>query len=226
MRSKVLLFDIDGTLILSGGSGKKSLDIAMAEAFDCKEPVLGVSLHGRTDRGIIRDLLDANSIEPTEENFQKLFSGYFRILEEMLVHADGEILPGITDLMHELSSRDDIVLGLLTGNHPHGAKLKLERFDLYRYFQFGGYGHNNADRNEVAQLALDAAIDFLNRPVDPKDVWVIGDTPNDIRCARAIGANAVAVATGTFNLNELKAERPDHLFPTLENVHEVMQLWI
>ncbi|HVJ67445.1 MAG TPA: HAD hydrolase-like protein, partial [Caulifigura sp.] len=123
----------------------------------------------------------------------------------------GHVLPGIRELLALLAARKDVTLGLLTGNFEEGAWIKLRHFELDHYFLFGGFGDDHFDRDDVARLAYDATHRHLGRRVEPQDVWVIGDTPSDVRCGKAIGAWTVAVATGMYTEADLWPHNPDLL---------------
>ncbi len=210
----ILLFDIDGTLVSSGGAGKAAIESALTDDFGVT--MRGhVSYSGRTDRAIGRDLFHMHDLEDNADNWQRLLSGYLRRLPLMLSSHRGAILPGISALLEHLSSRHEAVLGLLTGNVREGARLKLGHFGLFHHFAFGGFGDLHHDRDEVAREALAEAVRHRNGKVSLERVWVIGDTPLDVRCARAIGACVAAVATGWHPLDELDAARPDLLLSDL-----------
>ncbi len=212
----ICLFDIDGTLLASGGAGKAALEASLVEGF-------GVTLNsdvpysGRTDRAIARDLLRAHDIEPTDTNWEKLLNGYLCRLPECLNLHQGRVLPGIWELLKTLKIRGDVVLGLLTGNVRAGAKVKLGHFGLFEYFGLGGFGDRHFDRDDVAREAFLAVQEHLASPVSGDDIWVIGDTPLDIQCARAIGAKVAAVATGIHTLDLLHPHAPDLLFEDLSD---------
>jgi phosphoglycolate phosphatase-like HAD superfamily hydrolase len=213
----VCLFDIDGTLISSGGAGKAALEMALADAFGLPHRIEKLSLSGRTDRAIIRDVLRLYRIADTPENWQRLTEAYLAHLPACLERLNGRILPGIVELLARLHTRDDVLLGLLTGNVRAGARVKLDHFGLFDFFPFGGYGDDHFDRDDVAREAVTEVRRRLNGQYVADRVWVIGDTPLDIRCARAIGARAVAVATGWHPLEELAAHAPDLLVNDLAN---------
>lgn len=202
------LFDIDGTLLASGGAGKAALESAFTEEF-------GVTLRGqipysgRTDRAISRDLLRLHEIDESPENWHKLRTGYLARLPDCLHRHNGCVLPGILSLLQILKGRDDIALGLLTGNVRAGAHVKLGHFGLFDHFAFGGFGDLHFDRDDVAREALAEARTHLGADVLPERIWVIGDTPLDVRCARAIGARVVAVATGVHTFDQLEETAPD-----------------
>jgi phosphoglycolate phosphatase-like HAD superfamily hydrolase len=213
----IVLFDIDGTLISSGGAGKAALEKALAEEFGITHLIEKLQLSGRTDRAIIGDLFRLHALDDTAANRQRLTAAYLRNLPESLAKRGGRVLPGIAALLELLSVRDDVALGLLTGNVRAGAKVKLGHFNLYDYFAFGGFGDHHLDRDDVAREALAEVEQRFNGRHAPERIWVVGDTPLDIRCARAIGARAVAVATGWHTEEELTAHEPDLFLADLEN---------
>jgi phosphoglycolate phosphatase len=212
----VVLFDIDGTLILSGGAGKAALELALVSDFGITEVRDGIAFSGRTDRAIIADLLRTHLVEDHPENWERLIAAYLRHLPATLAASAGQVLPGVEALLRSLHARDDVRLGLLTGNIREGARLKLGHFGLFDYFPFGGFGDRHTDRDEVAREAL-AEVRRLAGNLDPSRSWVIGDTPLDIRCARAIGARALAVCTGWHPEEELAAADPDLLLCDLSD---------
>lgn len=220
-----LLFDIDGTLILSGGAGKAAMEAALADVFDLKHPADGVPYSGRTDRAIVSDIFCLFGIADTEENHLRVRAVYLEHLPRELAARKGRILPGVEALLAELERRDDVAVGLLTGNVSEAAQLKLKRFAIDHHFAFGGYGDVHADRALVAQDALTAASEHLGSAHCVKQTWVIGDTPLDVACARAIGARVVAVATGVHDIDELAATEPDVVLPDLEQVEHLLKLW-
>src|SRR5262249_30158365 len=192
----ILLFDIDGTLIRSGGAGKDALEAALAETFALAEIQDGVPYAGRTDTAIAHDLLALHGIEPSAANVRRLNDAYLERLPRALHERQGVVLPGVVELLGRLRAHERVALGLLTGNVHRGAEHKLRHFGLWEHFAFGGFGDDAHDRDAVARAALLDAERHLRRRVDPLDVWVIGDTPLDVACARAVGAKAVAVCTG------------------------------
>jgi phosphoglycolate phosphatase len=208
---QVCLFDIDGTLISSGGAGKAALEAALRSEFGL-EPLLDkLSLSGRTDRAIVLDLLPMHDLEASPANIARLLESYLVHLPESLKNGAGKVLPGIQRLLDHLRAHDRVAVGLLTGNVRAGARTKLGHFGLFEHFAFGGFGDHHLDRDDVAREALAAVHERYDGGVAPDRIWVIGDTPLDVRCARAIGARAVAVATGWHPADELAACRPDLL---------------
>lgn len=221
----VLLFDIDGTLLSSGGAGKAAMESALLAEFGLPEVTARVPYSGRTDRAISRDLLRQHGLDDCEDNLQRLHSRYLRTLPDCLRTYPGRVLPGVAELMGELAGRGGVAVGLLTGNIRAGARLKLGHYGLDRHFAFGGFGDRHWERDDVAREALATAERHLNRTLNPEKVWVIGDTPLDVCCARAIGARAVAVATGWHPLEELRGCEPDVLLPDLSDAAELLGRW-
>ena len=210
----VFLFDIDGTLIESGGAGRDALDLAMQLEFGVtvEEPV---DLHGRTDRGIGHELLQRHGLPDTDENWRRLRQRYVGLLPQTLRRRVGRVLPGVAELLESLGEAN-AALGLLTGNMRAGAEIKLQHFCLAeRLTWFGGFGDRHASRDRVAADAVEDAESHLGRPVDVERIWIVGDTPRDIQCARAVGANVAAVATGGFDADELSEHGPDMILQSL-----------
>jgi phosphoglycolate phosphatase-like HAD superfamily hydrolase len=207
---RVVLFDIDGTLVRTGGAGKAAMEAGLRAAFGVTEVFDTVLYSGRTDPDIARELLTVHSIDPTPANVAVLMRAYLDRLPESLVYNPGHVLPGVAELVATLRSTDRVLLGLLTGNVRAGAEKKLGHYRLWEPFgPVGGFGDDMHDRDDVARAALDNISARFGRRVNPRDVWVVGDTPLDVRCARAVGANVLAVATGWHSLNELAACGPD-----------------
>jgi phosphoglycolate phosphatase len=202
------LFDIDGTLLASGGAGKAALELAFTEEFGVALRVQ-IPYSGRTDRAIARDILRLHDIADTRENWQKLLAGYLARLPDSLNRHNGRVLPGILALLQVLQRREDVVIGLLTGNVRAGARVKLGHFGLFEQFAFGGFGDLHFDRDDVAREALTEARTHLGARATPERIWVIGDTPLDVQCARAIGAKVLAVATGIHTYEQLVESAPD-----------------
>ena len=222
----VVLFDIDGTLVRTGGAGKVAMEAALAEEFGVTVAAGEIPYSGRTDRAIGRDLLAAHGIDPTQANQARLIDAYLHRLPAALTGGAGVVCPGIGPLLDALGPRDHILLGLLTGNVRRGAERKLRHFDLWDSFAgVGGFGDDHFDRDDVARSAMAAVERQLDGKVDPADVWVIGDTPLDVQCARAVGANAVAVATGWHPIDDLHATGADYVLADLGDHAELLKVW-
>jgi phosphoglycolate phosphatase-like HAD superfamily hydrolase len=220
---RACLFDIDGTLVSTGGAGKAAMDAALAEEFGILEPIAPGSMSGRTDRGIARDQFALHGIEDTPENWRRLIEAYVRHLPRHLEERPGTVLPGIFDVLDVLR-RASVSLALLTGNVPDGARIKLTHYRLMHYFTFGSYGDRHLTRDEIAHQALALAREHLHPQCCGEELLVIGDTPLDVQCARAIGARVVAVATGTHSYDELAATQPDVLLADLRSPRPLLEL--
>jgi len=205
----VYLFDIDGTLLSSGGAGKAAMEKAVCTTFGAPDTLSNVPYSGRTERVIARDLFALHGIPDTRENWERFRAGYLRLLPQYLHSHQGSILPGIAGLLESLRRRTDAVIGLLTGNTRDGARLKLQHYGIYHYFSLGGFGDDHLDRNDVACEALAVIQGHMEGRARLDCIWVIGDTPLDIRCARSIGVRVAAVATGFHDVDELRAAEPD-----------------
>lgn len=223
MVKNILLFDIDGTLLSSAGAGKDALEKGMASKFGVDRIVDGLSLSGRTDKGILHDLLRLHGIKHTDASYETMKKAYLANLPESLKSAQGKILPGIKTMLEDLKIRDDCAVGLLTGNLRAGAKIKLGHFGIFEHFQFGGFGDHHLDRDDVAREALGEIQVRFGKEFSPSKVWILGDTPLDIKCARAIGAKVLAVATGWHTEKELESHAPDLLFEDLTNARDVLE---
>ncbi|MCA9208596.1 MAG: HAD family hydrolase [Planctomycetales bacterium] len=217
-----ILFDIDGTLINTGGAGGTALLKAFSEEFGVETPER-VPFAGRTDRGIAANLFRIHEVPNTPENWDRLRLGYLRELVVQLPLHEGQVLPGVEQVLAALAARDDVHLGLLTGNVREGARTKLEHYRLFQHFSFGGFGDLHADRDDVAREALRETRTRLDQHFHPERLWVVGDTPLDIRCARAIGARVIAVGTGGHCRDELKQAGPDLLVEDLSDATEVLR---
>ncbi len=219
----IVLFDIDGTLISTGGAGKVAFAETFHELFGVAEISSNVGFAGRSDRAIAEELMRVHGIEVTSENWQRFTTAFLPRLKQVLPRSAGEILPGVLTLLDKLAAMEHVTLGLLTGNIAAGAKAKLSHYQLFDRFQFGGYGDDWTDRSDIAIAALGAAKLHLNGAGKAGEkVIVIGDTPADVRCARAIDAFAVAVATGGATMEQLAASKPDLLVADLTDNQELL----
>ena len=222
MRKKLLLFDIDGTLLLTGRAGERALREALKERFGVDDDLAAISFAGSTDGAIVRQMFEANAIPHTPENVADLLDGYVHHLARELPRREGKVLPGIVELLEALHGREDCVLGLLTGNIEKGAELKLSHYGVWDYFEFGAFADDHVDRNKLGPVAHARAVEKHGATFGAEDVFVLGDTPRDIDCARAAGFVAVAVATGGYGEAELAAHQPDFLFADLSDTRGVL----
>lgn len=221
---RLLLFDIDGTLLHTGGAGISAIYEGMKKAFDLQgsaDNMPALELAGATDAGLARFLFNHFGIEHSPENEEFFYDSYHESLTENLAHRSqtntGHLLPGVFKLLESLDHQESLALGLLTGNIQRGAFTKLEHFEIRHFFATGAFGDDHHDRNCLGPIAIGRATQHFHYEFSPADTVIIGDTPKDIACARACGACAVAVATGTFDRAALAAVQPDHLFESFED---------
>lgn len=212
---KLVLFDIDGTLLTASGAGRRALDQALRDVYGTAGPIDAYDFRGGTDPQIIRDLLrHAGMGEQTIAAGEvAVYRRYEALLEAEIGDGRGvSLYPGIRELVETLAARDDVVVGLLTGNIEAGARIKLRPTGLWPHFRLGAYGSDDADRTRLPLVAANRAEHLVGRVFRGPDTVIIGDTPRDIGCARAFGATAIAVATGWHSVEDLTAHRPDHVF--------------
>lgn len=223
-RKRLLLFDIDGTLLLTGRAGEHALRMAFKERFGVDDDLSSISFAGSTDGAIARQMFAPYGIQPSAENIADLFDGYVHHLALELPRRDGKVLPGIVALLEALHGREDCVLGLLTGNIEKGAELKLSHYGVWDFFEFGAFADDHVDRNKLGPVAHSRAVEMHGTSFEAEDVFVLGDTPRDIDCARAAGFVAVAIATGGYGKDELAAHQPDFLFGDLSDTQGVLKV--
>ena len=218
---RLVLFDIDGTLVLSKGAGRRALGAALLRVYGTTGLIDGYDFRGKTDPRIVTDLMGAAGLAPEVilAGLGDCFEAYARGLTGEI--GDGQcvtLLPGVADLVRRLDIAEGVVLGLLTGNIEEGARIKLAPTGLWPYFRTGAFGSDDGDRRRLPSLAARRAQALTGHAFRPEEVLVIGDTPLDIECARAFGAVAVAVATGFHPYADLEAEKPDLLFESFADV--------
>jgi phosphoglycolate phosphatase-like HAD superfamily hydrolase len=220
---RLLLFDIDGTLVNTGGAGVESLKTTMRSRFSATDDLHDIEIAGKTDRAIIRDILRKYQVDPNEENIASFAQEYIDGLPLSLSRSRGRVLPGIQRLLERLRPQPNIVLALLTGNLQQGAKLKLQHYGLWDFFEFGAFADDHHDRNELGAFARERAQSRHGHDFDAADIDVIGDTNHDIACGKAFGARTIAVATGSWSRERLQACAPDFLFDDLSDTEEVIK---
>lgn len=217
MAQHILFFDIDGTMLSTGGAGQSAMERALNDEFELSFPFEGVLTAGRTDRGIADEIFSKYGLNDTPAERERFMQSYLERLPEALGTLSGELLPGVYELLNHLHNLPEVHLSLLTGNYVEGAWIKLRHFGIDHFFETGGFGDHHALRDDVARLAAESVRGYLKRELPDGSTCVIGDTPADIRCARAIKARAVAVATGMYSRTELEPHAPDHLFEDLRD---------
>ena len=226
--SRLLLFDIDGTLVDTDGAGREALRRALRAVFGETGPIDDFDFHGRTDPAIVRGLMreTGRGEEEIESRLDRLWASYLRALAEELEgrRRRGRVsaYPGVTRLLASTAEDRRFTLALVTGNVAAGAWNKLEAADLAHFFGFGAFGSDSGRREDLPPLALRRAERQMGREFAPGDAVVIGDTPADVHCARASGIRAVSVATGRHRREELAGHDPDHVFSDLSDTDAVL----
>lgn len=223
--TRLLLFDIDGTLVLTGGAGKRAMDRAFADLFGVADAFAGVSMAGRTDRWLVETALERHGVAVSDTHLERFRGRYLDYLASAIGepgHGRRGVMPGVHDALDRLARRAGTHLALLTGNYAHGARIKLEHFGLWDRFAWGAFGDDHAERDHLARAAMAAAPDRGVPLDDPGHAVVVGDTPFDIACARAAGARVVAVATGGHSLEELERHGPDLALADLSAVDRLV----
>lgn len=216
---RLILFDIDGTLIRTGGAGEKAFARVCESQFGVVNGTARLSFAGRTDPSIVRDFFQHHEIEPSEANFRKFFEAYVFILDRLLGEHTGRVLPGVEAMLERLHElRPAPIVGLLTGNIRLGAEIKLRHYGLWDHFQVGGFGDDHEDRGRIAAIARLRGCQMAGDDLSGTEIVVVGDTPHDIACGRAIGARSLAVATGSFTREQLEPHYPYDVVDTLADV--------
>lgn len=215
----VFLFDIDGTLVATGGAGLRALERAMAELHGVEGAAAGVRAAGKTDPLIVGEIFELRLRRPASAaDVDAVIARYLVHLADEVAHTEGyRVMPGVHRALALLEARGATV-GLATGNVEKGAEIKLARGDLWRRFPFGGYGSDAADRGQLVARAIERAGRRAGRALDPAEVWVIGDTPRDVAAAHACGAQAVGVATGPHSTEVLARAGAEVVLETLEEL--------
>lgn len=216
---RLVLFDIDGTLIHTGGAGEKAFARVFASLFGIADGTEKLKFAGRTDVAILREFFLHNAIEPSPDNLQQFFEAYVFMLDHMVQLLPGGVHPGVWKWLQDLETLPrQPVVGLLTGNIRLGAEIKLRRFHLWDQFALGGFADDSSERNEIAAIAKQRGEALLGQKLRGDEVLVVGDTPLDIACARSIGAKILAVGTGMYRPRDLVPLKPDWAVENLEQL--------
>jgi len=216
---RLVLFDIDGTLVSTGGAGVKAFGEAFNAAFGIPNATDKIKFAGRTDYSLFRELCHWNEVEYSVAHRDLFFENYLRFVVNHLQTNQGGPFPGVVQMLDDLVALSDApAIGLLTGNIEEGAKLKLSTYGLWDRFAFGGFANDNEDRNLIAAAAKARGSEYLERPLEGSEIVVIGDTPKDVACGKYIEARTLGVATGGASLEELVACSPDWAVPDLTHL--------
>ncbi|MBC8242973.1 MAG: HAD family hydrolase [Verrucomicrobia bacterium] len=216
---RLVLFDIDGTLVSTGGAGMKAFGEAFEAAFGIGNVTGEIKFAGRTDYSLFREMCRHGGIDCTAETRELFFSHYLRLVDSHLDANTGGPFPGVVRMLDALAAMPDApTLGLLTGNIREGARRKLGTYGLWDRFALGGFSDDDEDRNRIAAAAKARGGEYLECPLDGPEIVVVGDTPRDVACGRHIGARTLAVATGGATLEALQACEPDWAVPDLTHL--------
>jgi len=219
--ARIFLFDIDNTLLNSGGAGARAMNLAFRDLFAIENGFEGVDFRGRTDSAIFRDGLLLHRLP--DGDFPALLARfktiYLRHLRRTLPQMQGRVLPGVPSLLRALQDAEGIRIGLATGNFRRGGMMKLEHYGIRPFFRSGGFGEDSERRSEVVALAIRR---LGGRPGGRNPVYVVGDTPIDVEAAKANRALAVAVTTGSSSAEELTRAGADVVFPDFGDVASVL----
>ncbi len=223
----LVLFDIDGTLLLSGGAGKRALNETFEELFGVAGAFDGIPVAGRTDPLLLHDALAQTGLTAAADLRARFHDRYCERLAVTILDPLPRkgLMPGVRSLLARLEGRPDLTSALLTGNFARAARIKLEYFGLWRHFACGAYGDDAASRDELVPVAITRARRQGIAIESSAQVVVVGDTPLDIRCARAAGAWSVAVATGPYSEAELTEHGADRVLPDLADTGACMELF-
>lgn len=223
----LILFDIDGTLCLTGRAGWRAMNRACHEVVGTDDAMANVEFAGRTDWSILTDVMAKYGRTVDAALLADLRDRYVRHLADEIQHPGTgvkDVMPGINPLLEQLQGRDDVALALLTGNFLEGARIKLEYFDLWKYFPCGAFGGDASSRNDLVPIALTRARQCGIVNGEPSKVLVVGDTPNDVECALVAGATPVGVATGGYSAADLRAAGAEIVFQDLADIDSFLGL--
>jgi phosphoglycolate phosphatase-like HAD superfamily hydrolase len=222
---RLVLFDVDGTLIDSGGAGSVSLTNALEELTGIRDGFKGISFAGKTDLLIVREAVSKLGVPSHDGWMQDFIEVYLSHLSVEVLNRKGHVKPGVEALLEGLSEQEGIYVGLLTGNIQRGARIKLGRFSLNHFFPVGAFGDDSEDRNLLLPIAVRRLADKRGVTVPYSHCVVVGDTPRDVACARVHQAPCLAVATGPYSMDDLRKSEPDLLLPDLTDTERVVG-WI
>jgi len=222
---RLVLFDVDGTLLWTDGAGRRAVHRALKEVLGIEHPAAGFRFDGRTDPEIVRLLAAAAGRDHGPEAVDRVLAHYVGLLDDELARPGHKttVYPGVFALIEALERRRDCVIGLLTGNIVEGARRKLGSGGLdIRRFRVGAFGSDHAERAELPEIAQRRAREELGVVATGKEVVIVGDTPADVTCGRGIGARAIGVATGSYTVERLLEAGADAAFPDLSDTDAVV----
>ena len=222
---KLILWDIDGTIIVSHGAGVRAMEKALTKRFGLTCDLRQIDWAGRTDSWITGEVFRHVGLPDTPQNAHDYQETYLELLPgELRDGRQGQVLPGVFELLETLHYRPDVAQGLLTGNLRRGAELKLTHFKVWHYFEFGAFADDSPRRNDLGPHALRRARERHAVEFDPASTFIIGDTPHDIECGKVIGAKTIGVATGRYTVAELSAHNPTAVFANFTDTADFLRV--
>ena len=217
-RPTVLLFDVDGTLLVTGGAGRRAMRRAFGEVVGHPDALEGIHLGGMTDRLILRHGLEVAGRTFEEAVIRALLDRYLSHLEEELPRSEGyRVIPGVAGALDFVETLELTAIGLGTGNVERGARAKLRRGGLDERFAFGGFGCDAEDRTELLRRGAERGAEWLGVPLEEARLVIVGDTPRDVAAAEALGAEILAVATGAFDAASLREAGAERVYRRLDD---------
>jgi len=221
---RLILFDIDGTLIDSGGAGVRSLDLALKDLFSIENGFHGISMAGKTDTQIIKEGIMKHDLS-ANGTIDAVIKAYLNYLRREINNDRKHVKPGIYEVLEELKPLQDLGLGLLTGNIEDGARIKLEPFRLNEYFPAGAFGSDDEDRNNLLPIAVKRFEELFQQKIEADNCIIVGDTPRDVECAHIYGAMCIAVATGPYSYDDLIEAGADYVVHDLSDRNDLLQFF-
>jgi len=224
---KLILFDIDGTLMRTAGIGRESMERAFKKIFGLRNGFDKIHMMGRTDPSILKEAMVNSDIKWNKklaDRFKESYCDYF--IEGIQIPRHGKYLcTGVRELLEFLSEDANFIVGLLTGNWRETAEIKLEYFGIDHFFQIGAFADDSEIRDELLPFALQRAKEKTGLEIPPSQTWIVGDTPLDVQCAEPHSAKTLAVATGFHSKEDLEKANPDVVLENLENTSEIVKIF-
>jgi phosphoglycolate phosphatase-like HAD superfamily hydrolase len=214
---KFILFDIDGTLMSTGGAGVRALDYAFRDVLGVERAFEGISMAGKTDLLIVKEGLAKHSHSNENGIVPQVLNAYLRHLSREIQNDARHLKPGIQRALDTLQTMPEYTIGLLTGNLEAGARIKLDAFNIYDYFLCGAFGSDNEDRNLLLPVAAQRFREKKQQEIDFRHCIIVGDTPRDVACAKPYGAACIAVATGPYPVETLRQTDADIVMDDLSD---------